>query len=179
LQHATTQAREKIDLGPDPIEDEQSTSASSETPKSHGASAINLSRPRDKLAHEGSQGHKGWHAPISRPRPAPIMARHVSAEMMDSPPTLSPHAVDSNPGLVSDHEDDDAPSDLDDVHSERHGSPDAVSGLGALRNRTCGDEIDVDLEIDVNDEANGHSVLIRPRSLGLQMRSSGSPSRAK
>ncbi|KAG9547976.1 hypothetical protein KCU79_g15163, partial [Aureobasidium melanogenum] len=179
LQHATTQARERIDLGPDPSEDEQSTSASSETPKPHGASAINLSRPRDKLAHEGSQCHKGWHAPISRPRPAPIMARHVSTEMLDSPPTLSPHAVDSNPGLVSDHEDDDAPSDLDDVHSERHGSPDAVSGLGALRNRTCGDEIDVDLEIDVNDEANGHSVLIRPRSLGLQMRSSGSPSRAK
>lgn len=179
LQHATTQAREKIDLGPDPVEDEQSASAGSETPKSNGASAMNLSRHPDKPAHEGSQGHKGWHAPISRPRPAPIMARHASAEMMDSPPTLSPHAVDSNPGLVSDHEDDDAPSDLDDVHSERHGSPDAVSGLGALGNRTCGDEMDVDLEIDVNDEANGHSVLIRPRSLGLQMRSSGSPSRGK
>ncbi|CAD0089466.1 unnamed protein product [Aureobasidium mustum] len=179
LQHATTQAREKIDLGPEPIEDEQSTAAGSETPKPHGASTINASRPLDKPVHEGSQGHKGWYAPISRPRVAPIMARHVSAEVMDSPPTLSPHAVDSNPGLVSDHEDDDAPSDLDDVHSERHESPNAVSGLGALRNRTCGDEIDEDLEIDVNDEANGHSVLIRPRSLGLQMRSSGSPSRAK
>jgi ADA HAT complex component 1 len=107
------------------------------------------------------------------------MARHVPADMMDSPPSLSPHAVDSNPGLVSDHEDDDAPSDLDDVRSERHESPDAVSRLGVIRDRTCGDEIDVDLEVDVDDEANGHSVLIRPRSLGLQMRSSGSPSRAK
>ena len=54
-----------------------------------------------------------------------------------------------------------------------------MSRLGAIRDRTCGDEIDVDLEVDVEDEANGHSVLIRPRSLGLQMRSSGSPSRAK
>jgi ADA HAT complex component 1 len=179
LQHATTQAREKIDLGLDPAEDEQSTSTSSETPKSNGALSTNLNRSICKPSHEGSQGHKGWYAPISRPRPTPIMARHVPADMMDSPPSLSPHAVDSNPGLVSDHEDDDAPSDLDDVRSERHESPDAVSRLGVIRDRTCGDEIDVDLEVDVDDEANGHSVLIRPRSLGLQMRSSGSPSRAK
>lgn len=179
LRQAITQAREKIDLGPDPVEDEQLTSPWNETPKSNGMSAANVSKPVFKPASEGSQGHKGWYAPISRPRPTPIMARHVPAEMMDSPPTLSPHAVDSNPGLVSDHEDDDAPSDLDEVRSERHESPAAVSGLGALRDRTCGDEMDVDLEVDVDDEANGHSVLIRPRSLGLQMRSSGSPSRAK
>jgi ADA HAT complex component 1 len=179
LQHATTQAREKIDLGPDLVEDEQSISRSSETPKSNGTSSTNVDRPIFKPSHESSQGHKGWYAPISRPRPTLIMARHTSADMMDSPPTLSPHAVDSNPGLVSDHEDDDAPSDMDDVRSERHESPDAVTRLGAIRNRTCGDEIDLDLEVDVEDEANGHSVLIRPRNLGLQMHSSGSSSRGK
>ncbi|KAH0289825.1 hypothetical protein M436DRAFT_54153 [Aureobasidium namibiae CBS 147.97] len=179
LQQATTQAREKVDLGPDLAEDEQTVSTSSEKPKTNGISTTTMDRSMCRPAHQGSQGHKGWYAPISRPRPTPIVARHVSADMMDSPPTLSPHAVDSNPGLVSDHEDDDAPSDLDDVRSERHDSPDAVSRLGAIRDRTCGDEIDVDLEVDVEDEANGHSVLIRPRSLGLQMRSSGSPSRAK
>jgi ADA HAT complex component 1 len=179
LQHATTQAREKIDLGPDTVEDEQSLSRSSETPKSNDTSSINVDRSICKSSHESSQGHKGWYAPISRPRPTPIMARHGSADMMDSPPTLSPHAVDSNPGLVSDHEDDDAPSDMDDVRSERHESPDAVTRLGAIRDRTCGDEIDLDLEVDVEDEANGHSVLIRPRNLGLQMRSSGSSSRGK
>lgn len=179
LQQATAQAREKVDLGPDPVEDEQPMPTSSEPPKSTSTSTTGMDRPMCKPLHQSSQGHKGWYAPISRPRPAPIMARHVSADMMDSPPTLSPHAVDSNPGLVSDHEDDDAPSDLDDVRSERHDSPDAVSRLGVIRDRTCGDEIDVDLEVDVEDETDGHSVLIRPRSLGLQMRSSGSPSRAK
>lgn len=179
LQRATTQAREKIDLGPEPAEDEQPAKTPSETPKPNGISAISVSRPAATPVPDGAQGHKGWYSPISRPRPAPIMARHVPEAMLDSPPNLSPHAVDSNPGLVSDHEDDDAPSDLDDVRSERHESPGAVSRLSALRGRTCGDEMAVDLEVDVDDEADGHSVLIRPRSLGLQMRSSGSPSRAK
>lgn len=179
LQQATAQAREKVDLGPDLVEDEQPLPTSAEKPKASSTSATSTDRSVCKPLHQSLQGHKGWYAPISRPRPAPIMARHVPADIMDSPPTLSPHAVDSNPGLVSDHEDDDAPSDLDDVRSERHASPDAVSRLGVIRDRTCGDEIDVDLEVDVEDETNGHSVLIRPRSLGLQMRSSGSPSRAK
>jgi len=178
LEHATIQAREKFDLGPDPADDDQPTSTTTETPKSN-ISSNNMNRSVSKPLQEGSQGHKGWYSPISRPRPAPIMARHIPIEMMDSPPTLSPHAVDSNPGLVSDHEDDDAPSDLDDVRSERHESPAAVTRLGAIRDRTCGDEMDVDLEVDVEDEANGHSVLIRPRNLGLQMRPSGSPSRGK
>ncbi|KAI5248620.1 hypothetical protein E4T43_01220 [Aureobasidium subglaciale] len=179
LQHATTQAREKVDLGPEPVEDDQIMTRLSETPKPVGTSGFSVSRPVVTPANDESQSRKGWCSPVSRPRPAPIMARHVPVGMMDSTPDLSPHAVDSNPGLVSDHEDDDAPSDLDDVRSERHQSPGAVSRLDALRDRTCGDELDMDLEVDVDDEAEGHSVLIRPRSLGLQMRSSGSPSRAK
>lgn len=184
LQHATTQAREKVDLGPESAEEDQLVTSSSETPKASDVPAFGVSRPMATPTHDGSQSHKGRYQPVSRPRPTPIMARHVPNSLMeatDSPPdsNLSPHAVDSNPGLVSDHEDDDGTSDLEDVQSERHHSPGAVSGLGALRDRTCGDGMGLDLEVDVDDEADGHSVLIRPRSLGLQMRSSGSPSRAK
>lgn len=36
--------------------------------------------------------------------------------MPDSPLDLSPHTVESNPGLVSDHDDDD--DDEDDAHSQ-------------------------------------------------------------
>lgn len=36
--------------------------------------------------------------------------------MVDSPVGLSPHTAESNPGLVSDHDDDDD-EDLDDAHS--------------------------------------------------------------
>lgn len=184
LQRVTSQAREKVDLGPEVAEDDELMSAASETPKSNGISCIGVSRPMFAPAHDGSHGHKGRHQPTSRPRPSPIMPRHVpssSVEAPDSPhdSNLSPHAVDSNPGLVSDHEDDDGASDLDEAQSERHQSPGAVSGLGALRSRACGDGLDAELEVDVDDEADGHSVLIRPRSLGLQMRSSGSPSGAK
>jgi ADA HAT complex component 1 len=183
LQRATAQAREKIDLGTELAEEDKAAAESNETANLSGTSAVGVSRAVASPAHGGSQGHKGYYAPIPRPRPSPIMAHDVleTSEMMDSSQdaNLSPHAADSNPGLVSDHEDDDATSDLDDVRSERHDSPDAVSRLGGLGGRSCGEGLDVDVEVDVDDEADEHSVLIRPRSLGFQIRSGGSSSRAK
>lgn len=182
LQRAATQARETIDLEIEAADDEESA------PSSRKNSFFQANTPTPAAIHsERPQSRKGQRQPAARPRPAPLAPHPASnlgaTEIPDSPndPNLSPHAADSNPGLVSDHEDDDAASELDEVRSERHHSPAPapVSALGSLRGG-CGTDA-MDLDIEVEDDGDGHSVLIRPRSLGLQSlqtlrNAAGSPS---
>ncbi|KAF2849000.1 hypothetical protein T440DRAFT_143863 [Plenodomus tracheiphilus IPT5] len=68
------------------------------------------------LARPGSQKGTGSQArlPVSFP---PSALSHVGHHMPDSPVDLSPHTAESNPGLVSDHDDDDD-EDVDDAHSQ-------------------------------------------------------------
>lgn len=177
LQHATSQAREKIDCGPDLAEDDERSMPPRKNSIAQRDSSNYLERP---------QSRKGARQPLSRPRPAPLAptfsSAHRSGEIPESPQdmNLSPHTADSNPGLVSDHEDDDVASDLDEARSDRHHSPApaAVTNLGGMRGATCGSEaMEVDLEIE--DDMDGHGVLIRPKSLAYQelRRGAGSPSR--
>ncbi|GAB7348291.1 hypothetical protein MBLNU459_g6271t1 [Dothideomycetes sp. NU459] len=181
LQRATSQAREKIDLGIEAMDEDESAASSRKNSifqtNSLTPTSSQLERPQSRKAHR---------QPIARPRPAPLAPQPATAlravETPDSPQdlNLSPHTADSNPGLVSDHEDDDAASELDEAHSERHHSPDPapVSALGGIRGSTCGaDAMDVDIEVE--DDGDGHGVLIRPRSLALQdlRAAAGSPSR--
>ncbi|KAK8215136.1 hypothetical protein M8818_002146 [Zalaria obscura] len=111
----------------------------------------------------------------SRPRPAPLaakLAQDLRDEIPESPQE-SPHTADSNPGLVSDHDDDPA-SDADEddeggsedaSHAHAHGRmPGMRGGLSAAAARTCG-EMDLDLEVEDEDGGDGHGVLIRPRGL--------------
>lgn len=69
------------------------------------------------LARPGSKkGSAPSHArlPLSFPSPIKSDSGH---DMLDSPVALSPHTAESNPGLVSDHDDDDD-EDVDDAHSQ-------------------------------------------------------------
>lgn len=187
IQAAASRARERFDLGPDGDEDDSSANPSRKQSVSRstpGAPAIRFAQASGSPSHGRPQSRKGQHAPISRPRPAPLAHQSHEAglrgslrggdsmEIPESPQesTLSPHTADSNPGLVSDHEDDDAVSDLDEARSDRHTSPDEpITQIGAIRRGMggCGEAMDVDVEVE--DDVDGHhEVLIRPRGLAFQ-----------
>jgi ADA HAT complex component 1 len=74
------------------------------------SSKVPSARPGSKKGNV--QGHARF--PLSLPSPAKSESGHDSP---DSHLDLSPHAVESNPGLVSDHDDDDD-DDADDAHSQ-------------------------------------------------------------
>jgi ADA HAT complex component 1 len=81
----------------------------------HGAppasgSKVPSARPGSKKGNV--QGHT--RLPLSFASPIKSESGH---DLLDSPVDLSPHTVESNPGLVSDHDDDDD-DDADDAHSQ-------------------------------------------------------------
>ncbi|KAH9876185.1 hypothetical protein J1614_004064 [Plenodomus biglobosus] len=79
-------------------------------PPSNGVvSKVPVARPGSKKG-TGSQAR----LPMSFP---PSALSHVDHHMPDSPVDLSPHTAESNPGLVSDHDDDDD-EDVDDARSQ-------------------------------------------------------------
>ncbi|KAJ4294321.1 hypothetical protein N0V90_008011 [Kalmusia sp. IMI 367209] len=119
-------ARTKVDLDVMDTSDDDLTDSALQTPVVANpnqlarlpASAPNAA-PASKApsARPGSKkGHSNGHArlPLSLPPPVSHGRDH---HMPDSPVDLSPHAVESNPGLVSDHDDDDD-EDNDDAHSQ-------------------------------------------------------------
>ncbi|KAJ9619672.1 hypothetical protein H2203_008454 [Taxawa tesnikishii (nom. ined.)] len=191
LQRAATQAREKIDLTAEVGAEDDDTATT--TPSSATASQP----PPNMLARalERPVSRKGHRQPIQRPRPAPLAPRLLpdaanntatltsnDSEIPESPhdPNLSPHAADSNPGLVSDHDDDPASEleeDAENVENrDRITRPTAGSAAGFGVGGCGGDAMDVDVVVE--DESDGHGVLIRPRSmLDFGVRAAGSPSR--
>jgi len=62
------------------------------------------------------KGNLQGHARLPLAFPSLVKSEH-DHEMLDSPVDLSPHPVESNPGLVSDHDDDDD-DDADDARSQ-------------------------------------------------------------
>lgn len=69
------------------------------------------------LARPGSKkGNSQSHARLPLSFPSPVKSEH-DHDMLDSPVDLSPNTVESNPGLVSDHDDDDD-EDADDARSQ-------------------------------------------------------------
>ena len=65
----------------------------------------------------GSKGHAGAPPRLPLAFSTHVPHAHAHDSHMLSPVDLSPHAVESNPGLVSDHDDDDD-EDADDAHSQ-------------------------------------------------------------
>lgn len=195
LNHAATRACEKFDLGPDLVDDDETSVATSRkqslSKPGPGMSGMRFTQPSSAIDTGRPQSRKGQQVSMSRPLPSPLPSqstytsslRGSAAEIPESPQesNLSPHAADSNPGLVSDDEDDEAASD-DEARSERHASPEApLTQLNGVRRRigACGaDAMDVDVEFE--DDGDGHhGVLIRPRGLAFQefsQRSAGSSS---
>lgn len=126
LQELVTTARSKVDL--DAIEhsdDDLADTTAAPTPVNTNppqlarlpASAPNKAlASKAPLARPGSRkGNQASHARLPFSFPSPVKSE-CDEHMPDSPLDLSPHTVESNPGLVSDHDDDD--DDEDDAHSQ-------------------------------------------------------------
>ena len=129
------------------------------------------------------QSQKGFRQPTQqRPRPSPLGPpmnglKQESGEIPESPfdPThdLSPHTADSNPGLVSDHDDDD------------HGSASEEEAPQAEMRRpinvpaTCADNMEIDVAVD--DDMVEDGLIIRRGSMFADeqrgLHGAGSPSR--
>lgn len=117
-------ARSKVDLDAiEPFDDDTSeapTPISTKPPQlarlpvtdAHAAPASKAPSARPGSKKGGSSAHT--RLPLSFPSPVKSEGDH---HMLDSPVDLSPNTVESNPGLVSDHDDDDD-EDADDAHSQ-------------------------------------------------------------
>ncbi|KAK3671914.1 hypothetical protein LTR78_008280 [Recurvomyces mirabilis] len=176
LQAAIASAKERVDLG---AEAELSPDIlDSASPRASGAvggkgvfgvpRAGSLAPPNGA----GPPSRKGYRQPTQHSRPSPLVPvaniglaqsrRNSHHEMPDSPDdrslNLSPHTIDSEPGLVSDHEDDDQGSaSEDEVPHTTISHPLNVGG------RTCADNMDIDVSVD--DTIDEHGVIIRRNSL--------------
>lgn len=149
--------REPVDLGTDDQEFEDSREMSS--PRKDSAAEDTkpaIARPTSR---------KGFSATSHRPRPAPLQGLLSSTsssqhEIPESPQDsqLSPNGMDSNPGMVSDHEDE-AMSDNEDTSSVIVAQEPIP--LHHHTHRVCGDALDIDLQVD--DDRDGHAVIIRAR----------------
>lgn len=145
---------ERVDLGSEQedIDDSQASVSPRREP------GINGSRFGGKLGGDRPVSRKGFHQAGNRPRPAPLQTPSVaSTESPESPRDneLSPRTADSNPGLVSDHE--------DDPNSDPEDGASVIGSSNTIRvhHGGCGDAMDIDMEID--DDHDGHAVIIRSR----------------
>ncbi|KAM3420741.1 hypothetical protein BST61_g3990 [Cercospora zeina] len=168
LDQAVASAKEKVDLNaelellsPDTACDPNSPA----TPFGPGARV-----PMGNHGYFGQQqGRKGFGSNAQRPRPAPIApapARDFHLHSQLSSPqdltsaTLSPNMADSNPGMVSDHEDDDhsiSEEDAPQIEMPDVGPPMETVG------RSCGDQMELDIVDDV--EMGERGVMIRRNSM--------------
>lgn len=176
LDSAAAKAKEKLDLGldEDEAEEENSAKASPVAITPSGATRT-VTSVGNKTTSDGQQDSKTHRSFNQRPRPTPLApGRHLNMETPESPQDteLSPHTADSNPGLVSDHDDDFVSDPEDDSGSVI--APSHSMSMG----RSCGDAMDLDPEVD--DDHDEHSVLVRSRSIrNLEMHGAGSPSRPR
>ncbi|KAF2872317.1 hypothetical protein BDV95DRAFT_380476 [Massariosphaeria phaeospora] len=93
-------------------------------PTANSANDTPSARPGSKNNSHGS-GHA--RLPLSFPAPVNVAASlsgRNGGRLPESPVDLSPHTVESNPGLVSDHDDDDDDEDAEDARSQ----PDVIMG---------------------------------------------------
>ncbi|KAK1068280.1 hypothetical protein LTR74_005778 [Friedmanniomyces endolithicus] len=199
LEEAITNARQKIDMGaeevmsPDALEfTSPLTLAPAGTRTVIGTSrAGSLAPPGAALSRPSSR--KGYRTSVPRPRPSPLMHTSGTAAgnnamqglqpMSMSPASphdrgsvnLSPHTVESNPGLVSDHEDDDHGSASEDEVPQAA----IAHSLGVSVGRgDCTDGMELDV---VEDDMDEHGVVIRRSSMlsaeDRGLRAAGSSSR--
>jgi len=159
LQAAASKAREKVDLGPDNEDgDEDPNSKGSPIAGPSSGATRTVTSNNFNNVSSGQQSNKGHRQPPQRPRPAPLSSGR-SLNMTDVPlqdNELSPHTADSNPGLVSDHDDDPTSDAEDDGHSV------AGTSHSVPISRACGEAVDIDLRVDGDHDE--HSVLVRARN---------------
>ena len=168
LAAAAASAKEKIDFG---VDDDMPSPGVSEqsSPLEHGAGSLTV-RGNGKAGMTTmpqSSSLKGFRQPQHRPRPSPLAPtpagseKKQHSEIPESPqyhvPNLSPRTADSNPGLVSDHEDDDHGSASEEEAPQTDiRRPFNVSG-------NCSDNMEI--EIAEDDDIDSDGVIIRRSSM--------------
>lgn len=193
LQLATAQAKQKVDLTQEESEEIAADALDENSPTQPGGSRSAPTNGRAGMLSAPASierpPSRKTHRQPARPRPSPLApssnmhsTRQDHHEIPESPQehdsNLSPHTADSNPGLVSDVDDDDEVASEEEAPTvgmaEDSGSPHPL-GIS----RTCGDEMDIDVEIQ-DHHPEDHGVLVRSRSVMAAAdvrRSAGSPSR--
>jgi ADA HAT complex component 1 len=127
LKELVDTARLKVDLDAmEPSDDDFADTSAAPTPVSTNPpqlarlpASVPNAMPASKApsARPGSmKGNVSNHARLPLSFPSPVKSESDRL-MPDSPVDLSPNTVESNPGLVSDHDDDDD-EDVDDAHSQ-------------------------------------------------------------
>ncbi|KAI6839062.1 hypothetical protein KC332_g4336 [Hortaea werneckii] len=181
LEQAISNAKEKVDIGLEDVSSPDPVDASSPVAPESGSRTISGANRAGSLAPTGvvprPTSRKGQWDSTQRHRPsplAPVPATGLSVpsqgpgktieSLSEQSPNLSPHTADSNPGLVSDHEDDDHGSASED---EVPHAPIPHPILGVRRGGGCGERMDsMDLDVAVDDAMDGqHGVLIRRNSM--------------
>ena len=190
LASAAASAKQKVDLSaeeallsPDASEVESPLQQTDGSRKGPGSGRAGMTVPHGTVR---PPSQKGFRQPVQRPRPSPLGPpthmhlgglKQEGSEIPESPQDhtldLSPHTADSNPGLVSDHDDDD------------HGSASEEEAPQATMRRpinvpgTCADNMEIDVAVDDDIDENG--VIIRRGSMFAEeergLRGAGSPSR--
>lgn len=189
LESAAASAKEKIDLGvgdedlPSPDASEQNSPLE---PLAGSRTVTGTGKAR-KMTGAAPQppSQKGFRMPQQRPRPSPLApasartAQQDHSEIPESPqfpgPNLSPNTADSNPGLVSDHEDDDHGSGSDEEAPQTEmRQPFTVGG-------NCSDNMEI--EVTEDDDIDRSGVIIRRGSMFADeergLRTSGTSSMPK
>lgn len=196
LAKAVATAKQKVDLGVD--EDLSSPATEQNSPLDAGPAGSRTVAGRAGLMPEFADdaarpaSRKGYRQPAQtqaqRPRPSPLaptpaasLLKEESMDFLSSPHdhasmNLSPHTADSNPGLVSDHEDDDHSDSGEDAPQEVITAQPPPLDVGA---RTCADNMEIDVAVE--DDVGRDGVVIRRNSLLMDderaLRGAGSPSR--
>ena len=189
LAKATASAKQKIDLGVD--EDPLSPDASEqESPLEPAAGSRTVAGAHAGMMMSNGMNarppsRKGFRQPMQqRPRPSPLVPapgkgvakqehREIPGSPQDQALNLSPHTADSNPGLVSDDEDDGSASEEETAPQAEMRRPLNVGGT------TCADHMEIDVAVD--DDIDESGVIIRRHSMFGEdergLRTAGSPSR--
>lgn len=191
LDQAIAAAKQKIDFGadepvsPDLIDPESPLESMAGSRTVGGTGQPGYSGQPGAFARPVSRkGHRETIS-TSRHRPSPLAPTPVASfalehsEIPESPQDLlshlSPQTADSNPGLVSDHEDDDHGSASED---EAPRSARMAHSFGVRRG--C-DADEMDLDVAVDDDMDQHGVIIRRNSMlaaeARGLRATGSTSR--
>jgi ADA HAT complex component 1 len=176
LNQAVANAKQKVDLSGE----EDTTSPDHSVPSSPAAPMMssNTSLPTNKSTVARPPSRKGHRQPHQRARPSPLAAptQQLQPSRQASTPTqllgsprdmsvhLSPHTVDSNPGMISDLEDDDHGSASEEETSMPPSSRGPMLPVNTA-SRTCADNSAMDLDVTVDDEIDEHGVIIRRNSM--------------
>jgi ADA HAT complex component 1 len=176
LNQAVTNAKLKIDLSGE--EDTSSPDLSTPSSPSAPKKSTNSSMPVNTSTVPRPPSRKGHRQPHQRSRPAPLAphTHQLPPSNLAMTPTLLPdsplgmsahssrHTIDSNPGMISDLEDDDHGSASEEETALPPSSRGSMLPVNSV-SRSCADNSAMDLDVSVDDEMDEHGVIIRRNSM--------------